>query len=112
MKYRDIYRKICQLAADHLDSLEVYDEFEPEDEDRIDRAINEIQRQLKQKSEPKIRLTREELEAIDQKVERQQDQLDERMTLEFGVNWAILKTSTIRPRMREIWQEITEQEAS
>ena len=54
MKYKDVYKKVCSLAADHLYSLEVYDEFEPEDEERVDRAIDEIQRQLKQKSEPRI----------------------------------------------------------
>ncbi len=112
MKYKNVYRKMCKLAAEHLYSLEAYDEFDPEDEERVNRAINEIQRQLTQKSEPRIRLTREELEAIDQKIERQQKQLDERLTLEFGINWALLKRSVIESRMMEIWQEITEQEAN
>jgi len=50
MNYRDVYRKICKHAAEHLYSLEVYDEFDGEDEDRIDRAIGELQALLYRKA--------------------------------------------------------------
>jgi len=50
MKYRDVYKRVCEYAAEHLHSLEVFDEFEPEDEGRVIKAILEIQRQLYNKA--------------------------------------------------------------
>lgn len=46
MKYRDIKRRMKQLAAEHLDSLEVYDEFEEDDAENVNRAKFEIQCEL------------------------------------------------------------------
>ena len=47
MQYRDVKRKFKELAADHLWSLEVYDEFEPGDEEKVDRAREEVMSELK-----------------------------------------------------------------
>jgi len=51
MDYRAVYRQVCQLAAEHLYSLEVYDEFDDEDAERVDRAITELQGVLIRKSQ-------------------------------------------------------------
>lgn len=51
MNYRQVYRQICRYAAEHLYSLEVYDEFDSEDAGRIDRAIGELQEVLLRKAE-------------------------------------------------------------
>lgn len=42
MNYREVYKRVCEAAAEHLDSLEIYDEFDDCDADRIDRAILDI----------------------------------------------------------------------
>lgn len=51
MNYRQVYHKMCRMAAQHLQSLEVYDEFDVEDERRVERALKEIQAQLYRKAE-------------------------------------------------------------
>lgn len=50
MNYREVYKAVCKHAAEHLDSLDIYDEFGDEDADRIERAICEIQGQLLRKA--------------------------------------------------------------
>ena len=106
MKYKDIYKKACKLASSHLDSMEVYDEFEPEDAKRIERAILEIQRQLQAKSEKRTRLTKAEYKEIETKEERLREELDKRMSIEFGELWFTLKRSIIGNRLDEIWAEL------
>lgn len=51
MKYRDVYKLVCRHAAEHLYSLEIEDEFEPEDAERVEKAISELQHQLWRKAE-------------------------------------------------------------
>jgi hypothetical protein len=46
MKYRDIKRRMKQLAADYLYGMEVYDEFEKGDAEKVNRAKLEIQCEL------------------------------------------------------------------
>jgi hypothetical protein len=50
MNYREIKRLVRKEAADHLYSLEVYDLFDVEDADRVDRAIWEIQFEIRGKA--------------------------------------------------------------
>lgn len=47
MNYREVKRRVRVIAAGHLDSLEVYDEFPEEDEDRVSRAIRELQAEIR-----------------------------------------------------------------
>ena len=53
MDYRAVYREVCRLAAEHLYSLEIYDEFDEGDADRVDKAIAELQGVLIRKSQGK-----------------------------------------------------------
>ena len=46
MDYRKIKRIVRREAADHLYSLEIYDEFDEKDVDKVDRAIREIQTEI------------------------------------------------------------------
>ena len=50
MNYRDVYKKMCAIAADHLYSLEPYGDFDEEDEERVDQALHAIQQQLWRKA--------------------------------------------------------------
>lgn len=62
MNYREVKRRVLIAAAGHLYSLEVYDEFPKEDEDRVIKAIQEIQAELRgrgRKHKPRRRLGEE-----------------------------------------------------
>lgn len=50
MNYRKVKRRVRRAAAEHLYSLEIYDEFDEADEDRVSRAIYEIQNELRGKT--------------------------------------------------------------
>ena len=50
MNYREVKRQVRIAAAGHLYSLEIYDEFDEKDEDRVDRAIREIQAEIRGRS--------------------------------------------------------------
>ncbi len=47
MNYREVKRLVRIAAAGHLYSLEIHDEFPEEDEGRVDRAIREIQAEIR-----------------------------------------------------------------
>lgn len=47
MNYRDVKRLVRIAAAGHLYSLEIFDEFPEEDEERVERAIREIQTEIR-----------------------------------------------------------------
>lgn len=51
MKYTEVYKKMCLLAAMHLESMEVYDEFDEEDEERVRDAQEAIMDELRRKGE-------------------------------------------------------------
>lgn len=106
MNYPDVYKKVCRLAADHLCSMEVYDQFDSEDEERIDRAIAEIQRQLSQKAEKRTRSNSvPKLDEVEAEFARL---LDEKMTAEFGFDWPLLKKEITKKRLTEVFAELSD----
>jgi len=46
MNYREIKRSVRVAVVDHLYSLEIYDEFDEKDADKVNRAIEEIQAEI------------------------------------------------------------------
>lgn len=104
MNYADVYKEICKLAAEHLYSLEVYDQFDSDDEERVDRAIDEIQRQLRRKSEKHTRNGNYQMR--DEEEEEFARLLNEKMSAEFGSDWPLLKKETTKKRLGEIYAEL------
>jgi len=50
MNYRDVKRLVCEAVADRMYGLEIYDDFDDVDADRVDKAILEIQNELYRRS--------------------------------------------------------------
>ena len=64
MKYRDIKRRMKQLAADYLYGMEVYDEFEKGDAEKVNRAKLEIQCELIGRGLTRLRADAEQRETL------------------------------------------------
>lgn len=85
--YAEIFKRAAQQAADHLHSLEIYDDFDNDDATRaqIDRAIFEIQTRIRKMTPRRTRKPRNPLATIQQQLKR----LNQTLGDTGGYGWSL-----------------------